>query len=298
MFDSIIQNPQKQTGSTQRKSMDNLEKLHSIENCLPGSLYNDSKQSPEQTIKVNNATRLSEEILNSETQGIKTPPTKQDEPKSEGKFDILSFLRNRKINNLNKKLLNKTRRSGLMTMTQNEEVVDTQLSKMLVAEKNDTLFNMYQQHENNPRNFRTSFDEILLQNKQAMADLYSSARSPHKEREFRHKKIKIKKKFLNMKNHHYNLFRKSIYTLLGFRETEKTLALFFKAKLGNTFGIVSMLRKLDHLFIRKLALSVSESAAKVHPGHSKCFRDLPTMRHARRRLRRNPISPKFRISKQ
>jgi hypothetical protein len=159
-----------------------------------------------------------------------------------------------------------------------------------MTEKNDTIFNIFQQNEKNLRNFRTSFDDVLIQNKHAVADLYSSVRH-NLDREVRHKKVKAKRKFLDMKKKHYSLLRQTLHTLLGFREVQKTLALFFKLKLENPFGIVELLRKLDSLFIKKLTVS-------VHPGPFSSqllslMRNLPNMRMARKRLRRNPISSKF-----
>ena len=120
-----------------------------------------------------------------------------------------------------------------------------------------------------------------------MADLYSSSRHPQKE--FIRKKLKVKRKFFDMKKKHYQLLRLSLYTLLGFRETLKVLALYFKLKLGNTFAVVEFLRKLDSLFVKKLTLGVLKENKPRRLW--KPFEGLPGMRVARKRLRKRPFTP-------
>lgn len=285
IFQKISANPEIVTGSTQRKTKRNLEQKKSLPSNLPGSLYNQLNLN-EARSRRRLETHLSEEILNSESNQVAPPAEVQ--PKPETAFDILTFLKNHQKNQLGKKFMIKSRKSNMVHSKPSEELRESEISRLLGIEKNDTIFHLHQQNEKNLRDFQTSFDDILIHNKQGMADLYSSTRHPHNDREFFTKQTKVKKKFFNMKKKHYQLLRLSLNSLLGFREMHKVLALFFKSKTSNVFGIIELLRKLDALFVKKLTLSIFNKGPKN--SFRQQFKNLPKMRLSRKHPRKNPTS--------
>lgn len=285
IFQKISNNPEVVTGSTQRRSRRNLEKKKSLPSNLAGSLYNQLNRKDARSRR-RIETHLSEEILNSESNQPAQPV--EQPPKPQVAFDILAFLKSHQKNNIGKKFMIKSRRSNMAPSKPSEELRESEISRLLGAEKNDTIFNLHQQNEKNLRNFQTSFDDILMQHKQGMADVYSSTRNRLHERELLTKQTKVKKKFFNMKKKHYQLLRLSLSTLLGFRETHKVLALFFKAKSASVFGVVRLLSKLDDLFVKKLTLSIF--GGRRANAFCRELRNLPRMRLARRHLRKSPCS--------
>ena len=144
VFQDIANRPEVLTGETLRKARDSLQKANSLGSNLAGSMYNEMDAGREK-LRRNLETKLSEEVLNSETvtQG---PPSAPPHPKPDSPFDILSFLKNHKISQMSKKLLGKARRSNMVQPSPSEDFRESQISRLLATEKNDTIFNLQQQN--------------------------------------------------------------------------------------------------------------------------------------------------------